>query len=110
MSVRQEKVASAIRQLVAREFIAMRDPRLQLVTVTDVKVSPDLSHARVFYLVHEESQVKEADLALRAAAGHFRSLIGREMRLRVVPELHFHFDETERNAARVEALLDGLKK
>lgn len=110
MTVRQEKVASAIRQIVAREMLALRDPRLKLITITEVKVSGDLSHARIFWLPYDDAEAKDAGAALAAAAGHFRTLIGREMRLRAVPEVQFLYDETERKANRVEALLDGLKK
>ena len=110
MSIRQEKVGSQLQKLIAREFIALRDPRLQLVTITEVKPSPDLSHARVFYLLHDPADRAGAEAALVKATGHFRSLVGRELKMRVTPELHFIYDETEVKAMRLEGLLDKLKQ
>jgi ribosome-binding factor A len=110
MSVRQEKVASRIRQIIAADFLGLRDPRLHLITITEVKVTGDFSHARVFYTLHNDESRKETEKALHGAQGHFRSLIGREMKLRQTPEVHFIFDETEARASRIEAILDGLKK
>ena len=110
MSVRQEKVSSRIRQLIAAEFLNLRDPRLGLITITEVKVTGDFSHARVFYTLHNDEDRKETEKALHGAQGHFRSLLGREMKLRQTPEVHFIFDETEARASRIEAILDGLKK
>ena len=110
MSIRQEKVASLLQKLIAREFIALRDPRLQLVTITEVKPSPDLSHARVFYLLHDPADRPAAEAALIKATGHFRSMVGRELKMRVTPELHFIYDETEVKAMHLEGLLDKLKQ
>jgi ribosome-binding factor A len=110
MSVRQEKVASRIRQIIAADFLGLRDPRLHMITITEVKVSGDCSHARVFYTLHDATERKQTETALAGARGHFRSLIGREMKMRQTPDVHFIFDETEVKAARIEAILDGLKK
>ena len=81
-------------------------PRAGLVTVTAVEVSKDLSHARVYVsslggsLPHEELIG-----TLQHAAGFLRHELGKAVKLRIMPELRFHYDQTEERAARLEALI-----
>jgi ribosome-binding factor A len=84
----------------------VRDPRIGIVTVTDVEVSPDLYHAKVFYSVmgSDEDRASAAE-GLRAAAGFLRTEIARRMHTRRAPELHFTYDDTLQHAMHIEKLL-----
>jgi ribosome-binding factor A len=105
---RSQRIAEEIQRSVS-EIIRLRvkDPRLEKVTVTEVKVSRDLSHAKIYY----SSFGLDADRELLAealanSAGKIRQLLGREMRMRRVPELHFEYDLTLEQAQRVTRLID----
>jgi ribosome-binding factor A len=94
------------RELTALLQFEVRDPRIGMVTITDVEVSPDLYHARVYYtLLGGPDERARALEGLRAAAGFLRTEIGRRMHIRRTPELHFALDETLDHAARIEQLL-----
>lgn len=104
---RPQRVAEQIREEVSQIILGeMRDPRIGLVTVTDVKVSPDLRHARVFVgILGSDEQVADSLAALKSGAGFIRHQLGSALRLRYTPELHFVYDETTKTAARIEELL-----
>ncbi len=104
---RQESVGRELQEEIAqivREEID--DPLIGFVTITDVDVSPDLKHARVYFSVLGSDQQK-ADSAkgMRRAAKYIRGLIAERMHLRYVPTLRFEFDETPERAQRIERLL-----
>jgi ribosome-binding factor A len=111
-SRRHEQVAETVRQVItdalARE---VRDPRVGFVTVTSVRVTNDLSHARVLVSVPGEDAEKARALeGLQSAAGFLRSRAARVLTTRIVPELHFELDKGLEHAARIEALLDDLRR
>lgn len=84
----------------------VRDPRIGMVTVTAVEVTPDLYHAKVYYTLMGDDEERRAALeGLRAAAGFLRTEIGRRMRIRRAPELHFTFDSSLDHAMHIERLL-----
>ena len=74
--------------------------------LTMVSVSRDLSHAKVFYTLINQDDKDKVQTALDAAAPVLRAMLGKEMRLRTIPELHFCFDESEVKARRMDELLD----
>lgn len=76
--------------------------------LTEVSVSRDLSHAKVFYTLLDESRREVVQQALESVGGQIRSILGKEMRLRMIPELHFIFDESEKNARKMDELLDSI--
>jgi ribosome-binding factor A len=89
----------------------IEDPRVGLATVTAVKVSPDLRHARVFIsVIGDEAQRKKTMQGLNSAA-HFarRSLSQRLTHLRRIPELTFAYDESIETGSRIDELLDQIK-
>ena len=102
---RSERVAAQIRrelaQLIQQE---VKDPEVGFISLSDVEVARDLAHAKVFITVFQTEKAEATISALRRAAGYLRHRLGQEMRMRSVPELHFHHD------ASVEAGLhmDGL--
>ena len=89
----------------------LRDPRLGFVTITEVRMSPDLKHARVYVSVYGDAEQREESLkALRSARGFLKLQIGRRMQLRYVPELVFVADDTLERGARIEALLEDADR
>ncbi len=88
-----------------------RDPRIGLVTVTDVELSGDLQHATVRYVVHGGSdQQAQTEEGLSAAVSAVRRRIGAELELRVVPEVVFELDKGTEYAAHIARLLAGIDK
>lgn len=109
---RPERVAEAIRQMVAAFLTEnVRDPRVGFVTVTGVRVSPDLSHAwvRVSVMGSEEEKGKSLE-GLASAARFLRGQLARELTLRVTPELTFELDRGLEHAQRIDRVLRDLKE
>jgi ribosome-binding factor A len=104
---RPERVAHMVQQLLGELFArGMRDPRIGLVTITGVKMSPDLREARVFWTVHGDSeQRKHTGRGLQNARGFLRHEIGMQLKLRVTPELRFTYDEAIDRGERIEQLI-----
>lgn len=105
---RQERVAHLLQaelgQLLLRE---VRDPRLREVTVTAVRITPDLRVARVYVRTLGDPQAADATLrALGKATPFLRGAVARALGLRVVPELRFEYDTVPDQARRVEELLE----
>ncbi|OBY93390.1 ribosome-binding factor A [Pseudomonas sp. AU11447] len=93
--------------LVQREI---KDPRLGLVTITGVDVARDLSHAKVYVTVMGQDDnaevVKQNTSILNDAAGFLRMQLGKAMKLRTVPQLHFSYDASIRRGAELSALIE----
>ncbi len=111
-SHRPERVAEAIRQTVAAFLTgSVRDPRVGFVTVTAVDVSADLTHARVRVSVMGSEHDKTTSLVgLNSAARYLRAQLGRELPLRVTPELRFELDRGLEHAQRIDRVLKDLKE
>jgi ribosome-binding factor A len=108
MKFRRQRIGDQIRaelaDLIQHE---VRDPGVGFVTVTEVRMSPDLQYARAYVSVlGDEHQKQESFAALERATGFLRAQVGRRLRLRVVPELRFARDETLDTSERIEALLE----
>ncbi len=105
---RTDRVASQIqRELALLISEELKDPRLGMITVQEVKVARDLSHAKVYVTViggalDERGNVKR----LNGAAGFLRSMLARRVNLRTVPELHFVFDESIERGVRLTSLIE----
>jgi ribosome-binding factor A len=96
-----------ISELLRREI---RDPRVRGVTVTSVKVSKDLKHARVYFNILGGGDDRDAVLSgLRSAAGFIRSRVGKDLKLKFVPVIEFSYDDTEDQAQRIDELLKKAK-
>lgn len=110
-SVRPERVAEEFREVLAEEIQKLKDPRVGFVTVTAVDVTPDLRRATVFYTVMgEEKDHKATRAGLRSAAPRLRGELGRQVRLRFLPELDFREDESAAHGDRVEELLRKIRE
>ncbi len=104
------RVDEAIRQVIGDAVAGeLKDPRVGFVTVTDVRTSADLSHARVYVSVLGDAQAREASLeGLRSAHGFLQGRVASELRLKRTPTLEFSYDETTDRALRVDELLDEI--
>lgn len=107
-SDRMRRVDEAIRQVIGGAVSAeLKDPRVGFVTVTDVRTSADLSHARVYVSVLGEQEQRQATMAgLQSAHGYLQSRIASELHLKRTPTLTFAYDDTTDRAMRVDALLE----
>lgn len=107
---RPERVAQMVQELLGELFArGMRDPRIGLVTITGVKMSPDLREARVYWTVHgDPEQRKHTAKGLDKARGFLRREIGLQLKLRVTPDLHFSYDEAIDRGERIEQLIRSV--
>lgn len=107
---RTDRVADQLQQelalLIQREI---KDPRLGMITVSSAKVSRDLGYADIYVTLlgeNDPERVKENLGVLKRAAGFLRSQIARRIKLRHVPELRFHYDESVVRGHKLSALID----
>ena len=91
-------------ELLARE---VRDPRVGMVTITSVDVSPDMSHAKVLFTVLSQDKVQDVQQGLTRAAGFLRSQLAKRVKLYSIPELRFQYDESIERADRLSRLIDS---
>ena len=91
-------------ELVARE---LRDPRVGMVTLTAVDVSPDLSHAKVFFTLLDKENLDQVQEGLGRASGFLRSQLAKRVKLYSIPELRFEYDESVERADRLSRLIDS---
>ena len=87
----------------------MRDPRVGMLTITSVDVSPDLSHAKVFFTLLEKQKLQETLLGLKRASGFLRSQLARRIKLYPTPELRFVYDESVERGDRLARLIDSTR-
>ncbi|HSP80308.1 MAG TPA: 30S ribosome-binding factor RbfA [Myxococcaceae bacterium] len=103
------EIQAAIGKLLTRG--ELKDPRIGFITITGVKVSPDLRVARVYYsMMGSEEQRKETQKGLDAAKGFIRREVSEAVNLRVSPEIFFTFDESLERGDRIERLLREVKE
>lgn len=104
-----EEIAHEINSMLAGE---LKDPRLEgMIAVGEVRVQPDMRHARVFINVRGTAKEQEdAIKALDHAEGFIRSELVERLRLRRTPELHFTLDQSQEHAERIDQLLKELHK
>jgi ribosome-binding factor A len=112
-SRRPEQVAETLRQVISEALLRgeVRDPRVGFVTVTAVLVTNDLSHARVMVSVPgDEAEKSRALEGLQSAAVFLRSRAARALTTRSVPEFHFELDRGLQHAARINELLNEIRR
>jgi ribosome-binding factor A len=109
---RPERIADTLREEIAQIVgYELEDPRLTMVTVTDVRVAEDLRDASVYVTIHgDENEHQQALKALEHAAPYVRKQLGFSLNLRHTPVLHFVRDTVEEKAERVDALLNEIGK
>lgn len=106
---RPSRVQEEFREILAEEIPKLKDPRVGFVTITGVKVTPDLRRALVFYTALGNDADRRATAAgLRSATPHLRRVIGHQVRMKTLPDLEFEEDVTIEAADRIERLIQGL--
>jgi ribosome-binding factor A len=109
VSQRTEKVQKLAREVLGEAIQRLKDPRIGFATVTAVRISADLRHARVLVSVYGTEEERSATMAgLRSATPVLRAEIGRQIRMKYLPELHFELDTGTDRAERVERLLKQI--
>jgi ribosome-binding factor A len=98
------KVADQIQRDLTELIRELKDPRLGLVTIQAVEVTPDYAHAKVFFSVLVGDPA-ECEVGLNAAAGFLRNGLFKRLHIHTVPTLHFLFDRTTERAADMNALI-----
>ena len=108
---RARRLAERIKVLIAESLDrVIKDPDLGMVTITDVRVTPDLAHATVFYTVYGSTDEVNTSMAIMTKnTGRIRGEVGRHLQIRVTPPLEFVIDEIPATAASLAALLAEAK-
>ncbi len=101
---RSYRVADQIQRDLAELIRELKDPRVGMVTLNAVEVSPDYAHAQVYFSVLVGSP-EDSAAALNEAAGFLRNGLFKRLQIHTVPTLHFHFDRTTERAADLNALI-----
>src|SRR5579871_3345699 len=109
MSERMRRVNESVRAVVADAIAGLQDPRLGIVTVTGVSVSPDLHDARVYVSVFGSQKKRAASLAaLESARGVVQGRLARELHMKRTPQLAFEYDPSAEHGVRLTKLIDEL--
>ena len=117
-SIRIEKVSELLMNFVSSELLGFKDPRLELVTVTDVSITPDLKRAHVYWSkvscgedglsFPSDEEVESISGALDNLKGRVRSKAAKALKLRHTPQFIFHYDKSGKTASRIEELLKEI--
>jgi len=106
---RTERVGEEFREILAEEIQRLKDPRVGFVTVTGVKVSHDLRVAWVYFTAFGDDKARAGSrAALRSAAAHLRHELGRQVRLKSIPELRFEEDPAAEAGERIDRIIEKL--
>jgi ribosome-binding factor A len=101
---RSFRIADQIQRDLAELIRALKDPRVGMVTLNSVEVSPDYVHAQVYFSLLVGDPVA-CEAALNEAAGYLRNGLFKRLAIHTVPTLHFHFDQTTERAVEMSALI-----
>ena len=110
MSIKQQRMGDRIRQILSQLLLReVSDPRLQGITVTEVKIDAELMYAKIYVnALGDESREKEVMEGLNKANGFLRREVGQRIRIRNTPELHFYWDKTLERAERINNIISNL--
>ena len=111
MTIKSERVAELIMAHISQLLLTeLRDPRLNMVTITEVLLDRELEHAEIYVnALGDEDREKDVLAGLKAATGYIRRELAGRLHVRRVPELHFKWDYTLQKAMHIDAVLDSLK-
>lgn len=103
---RADRVSGQLRRELAQMIqTEIKDPAVGLISVSDVEVSRDLAHAKVFVTVFDAENAATSINALKKAAGFLRSRLGQMLSMRSVPQLHFHHDDSVERGQHMDSLI-----
>lgn len=102
---RSERVEELAREVLGEAISELNDPRVGFATVTSVKLSGDLRHARVYVSVLKAEEREQTIAAIQHATPHLRTVLGRQVRMRYLPALEIEEDRTAEHGERIEQLL-----
>ncbi|MEA2447378.1 MAG: ribosome-binding factor [Actinomycetota bacterium] len=106
MTQRTERIQTLAKQILGEAIHDLKDPRVGFTTITAIRVTPDLRHARISVSVLGSPEEQTLTMSgLTSAKPHLRAELGRQMRLKYLPELEFELDTGPEEAARLEGLL-----
>jgi len=87
--------------------LELKDPRVGMITLTDVEMTPDNAHARIYFtLLGDASRIEEAQAGLQHAAGYLRTELSHRLKTRIVPQLHFEYDASVERGIRLYKLIE----
>jgi len=101
---RSNRVSDQIQRDVAELIRELKDPRIGMVTINSVEVTPDYAHAKIYFSVLIGNP-QDCEAGLNEAAGYIRNGLFKRLQIHTVPTLHFHFDRTTERAAEMSALI-----
>ena len=109
MNERMRRVNDAVREVLGRALLGLKDPRIGFVTITGVETSPDLRHAKVFVSVLGNEKKRDKSLqGLEAAHGILQAKLAQELRMKRTPQLAFEYDPTVERGVHMTKLIDEL--
>lgn len=110
MSIKQQRMNDRIQQILSQLLLReISDPRLQGITVTEVRLDAELMYAKVYVnALGDESREREVMAGLKRASGFLRREVGQRIRIRNTPELHFNWDKTLERAERINSIISNL--
>ena len=88
--------------------LELRDPRVGMITITSVDVSPDITHAKIFFTVLEKEKLPETLEGLKRSAGFLRAQLAKRIKMYTTPELRFVYDESVERGDRLSQLIDSV--
>lgn len=107
---RPQRLGDQIQRELGDLLRELRDPRIAMITITAVDVSPDFSHAKVLFTVFEKEKLPDTLAGLKRSAGFLRSQLARRLKLYTTPGLRFEYDESVERGDRLSRLIDSTKK
>jgi len=111
VSFRIERVQELLKEVISEVMRELKDPRVGFATITDVVVSPDLRHAKIFVsILGKEEERQGTMIGLNNARGFIRREISKNIRLKHIPDLTFHFDESIERGVRVVHIIHEVMK
>ena len=107
---RSQRVAEQVRRELAELIrLEVKDPRVGFITLTDVEITPDYAHAKVFFTsMRGEEGLDEILVGLRRASGFLRRELGKRVRIHTLPELHFQYVPSVERGSRMSQLIDQV--
>jgi ribosome-binding factor A len=110
-SGRPQKLGDLIQREVSDLIrLEVRDPRVGMITITSVDVSPDMTHAKIFFTVLEKDKLQDTLAGLKRSAGFLRAQLAKRVQMYTTPELRFVYDESVERGDRLSRLIDAALK